>query len=84
VSSADRQQLSSSRASQRGVAQSGSAPALGAGGPGFESRRPDFSLLRGLIDESCTCPHGELTASSRAKPAAKALILTSSATPAPQ
>jgi hypothetical protein len=25
----------------RGVAQSGSAPALGAGGPGFESRRPD-------------------------------------------
>jgi hypothetical protein len=28
-------------ASERGVAQSGSAPALGAGGPGFESRRPD-------------------------------------------
>ena len=27
----------------RGVAQSGSAPALGAGGPGFESRRPDSS-----------------------------------------
>ena len=25
----------------RGVAQSGSAPALGAGGPEFESRRPD-------------------------------------------
>ena len=25
----------------RGVAQPGSAPALGAGGPGFESRRPD-------------------------------------------
>jgi hypothetical protein len=28
--------------SVRGVAQSGSAPALGAGGPGFESRRPDY------------------------------------------
>lgn len=27
---------------RRGVAQPGSAPALGAGGPGFESRRPDF------------------------------------------
>ena len=26
----------------RGVAQSGSVPALGAGGPGFESRRPDM------------------------------------------
>jgi hypothetical protein len=26
---------------QRGVAQSGSAPALGAGGPRFESGRPD-------------------------------------------
>ena len=26
----------------RGVAQLGSAPALGAGGPGFKSRRPDF------------------------------------------
>jgi hypothetical protein len=33
--------LSSCTESQRGVAQSGSAPALGAGGPGFESRRPD-------------------------------------------
>lgn len=31
---------------QRGVAQSGSAPALGAGGPGFESRRPDWSMVR--------------------------------------
>ena len=31
----------------RGVAQSGSAPALGAGGPGFESRRPD-SVVRSL------------------------------------
>src|SRR4029077_18711947 len=28
----------------RGVAQSGSAPALGAGGRGFESRRPDVTL----------------------------------------
>src|SRR5580698_3959061 len=27
---------------RRDVAQSGSAPALGAGGRGFESRRPDF------------------------------------------
>ena len=26
----------------RGVAQPGSAPALGAGGPGFKSRRPDY------------------------------------------
>ena len=31
----------------RGVAQLGSAPALGAGGPGFESRRPDFYLELG-------------------------------------
>jgi hypothetical protein len=30
----------------RGVAQSGSAPALGAGGPGFESRRPDMALRK--------------------------------------
>ncbi len=45
----------------RGVAQSGSAPALGAGGPGFESRRPDgvtfdpvsASRLRGF---SCPTP----------------------------
>ena len=28
----------------RGVAQSGSAPALGAGGPRFESGRPDIQL----------------------------------------
>ncbi len=28
-------------AARRGVAQSGSAPALGAGGREFESRRPD-------------------------------------------
>ena len=27
----------------RGVAQSGSAPALGAGGPQFESGRPDYN-----------------------------------------
>ena len=43
-----RRHLSNSQTSEhgvleaaRGVAQSGSAPALGAGGPGFESRRPD-------------------------------------------
>jgi hypothetical protein len=30
----------------RGVAQPGSAPALGAGGPEFKSRRPDQSFLR--------------------------------------
>jgi hypothetical protein len=41
----------------RGVAQSGSAPALGAGGPGFESRRPDKPFLR---------PLGPLVAPSRA------------------
>src|ERR1700676_221383 len=29
----------------RGVAQPGSAPALGAGGPEFKSRRPDHLLL---------------------------------------
>ena len=29
----------------RGVAQPGSAPALGAGGPEFKSRRPDQSFL---------------------------------------
>src|SRR5205085_7542265 len=28
---------------RRGVAQPGSAPALGAGGPGFKSRRPDYA-----------------------------------------
>ena len=36
---------------RRGVAQLGSAPALGAGGPGFKSRRPDGakpSLMRGF------------------------------------
>ena len=33
----------------RGVAQPGSAPALGAGGPAFESRRPDQVLIRGAL-----------------------------------
>src|SRR5260370_1123541 len=32
------------RSNCRGVAQPGSAPALGAGGPEFKSRRPDHSL----------------------------------------
>jgi hypothetical protein len=32
----------------RGVAQFGSAPALGAGGPGFESRLPDHSAYKNL------------------------------------
>ena len=33
---------------QRDVAQLGSAPALGAGGPGFKSRQPDSVFLPGL------------------------------------
>ena len=37
----------------RGVAQSGSVPALGAGGPGFESRRPDYDRLIGC---GARCP----------------------------
>jgi MarR family transcriptional regulator, negative regulator of the multidrug operon emrRAB len=36
--------VSSTLAQRRGVAQPGSAPALGAGGPGFKSRRPDRSV----------------------------------------
>jgi hypothetical protein len=46
----------------RGVAQPGSAPALGAGGPEFESRRPDqnispvfFSLLKVLFHSKLIC-----------------------------
>jgi hypothetical protein len=34
----------------RGVAQPGSAPALGAGGPRFESGRPDHSIRQNLAD----------------------------------
>jgi hypothetical protein len=36
-----------SRRLSRGVAQSGSAPALGAGGREFESRRPDQPSPKG-------------------------------------
>lgn len=34
----------------RGVAQLVSAPALGAGGPQFESEYPDFAILAELVD----------------------------------
>ena len=37
----------------RGVAQPGSAPALGAGGPGFKSRRPDREKPDGNGDSIC-------------------------------
>ena len=39
----------------RGVAQSGSAPALGAGGPQFESGRPDYVAVKeftGMVTHS--------------------------------
>ncbi len=35
-----------SQGASRGVAQSGSAPALGAGGRWFESTRPDQEIVR--------------------------------------
>src|SRR5712664_884729 len=43
---------------RRGVAQPGSAPALGAGGPRFESARPDQILVDQQFTESrfpCCC-----------------------------
>ena len=39
--------VESMRSKCRGVAQPGSAPALGAGGPRFKSGRPDHSSVRG-------------------------------------
>src|ERR1035438_8754965 len=42
----------------RGVAQPGSAPALGAGGRAFKSPRPDHRINRLQADKSRTCVSG--------------------------
>ena len=45
------------RADRRGVAQLGSAPALGAGGPRFESGHPDHVLVaRGFLRSAVAGP----------------------------